>query len=370
MKRVLLPKKLENFVFSNLDKSLRGRLHANYEEVKDTLRIYGSELQNYSAVYGLRSSAEAKEICEDLLGVPIINKTFKNKENINILDIGSGTGGNLMGLLWCLKENKLLDNKKKVSVVSIDGNEKALEYQEKMRKELFPRVSWRPEKKEFEYKENFKNQINEIVSGNKFDIIMSFQFVNELYRKKYKKFHPLYKIMAELAYRYLKKDGLFILSDVNDKEESLPHHFSQLMNSEIIPYLQKEKETGLKCIIPLSCAFWYKECKRCYKCFQQKFFKVYYRHEDYFKKEEKERRSSTGFKSINSKVVYKVFAHNELADKIFPQQLEKKDKDIYRISEGSKEKNFCDKGEPKSESNLSEKQRNAPDAFALSSLLK
>ena len=125
----LLPIEMKS-VFESLLKNFQGEPYTKFEEVKDTLHMDGRKLQNYLGAYFPRSFVEAREICNDLLNVEIINKTFKNKEEINILDIGSGTGGNLMGLLYCLKENKLLDNKK-ISVISIDGNEDALEYQKK-----------------------------------------------------------------------------------------------------------------------------------------------------------------------------------------------------------------------------------------------
>ena len=366
----LLPGKLENFIFNDLLKNFQGKL-PDYKDAKNQVDADETKVKGCLAKYFAMSFKEANQICQYLLSIETIKEIFKNKENINILDIGSGSGGNSIGLLYCLKKKGILDNNK-VKVISIDGNEKALEYQEQMIKNkiFFPDVSLIKKPIIFKDRGNFQDEMNEIVSGNEFDIIMSFQFVNELYRnrKKYKEFRPLYRTMAELAYRYLKKDGLFILSDVNDKEKSLPYpyHFSQLMNSEIITYLHEEKETGLRCIIPLSCAFWYKECWNLNRdkanCFQQEFFNVHYKNEGWFKDRGEE------IKPI-FKFVYKVFAHKNLADKIL-SQFEKKD--IYKVSKGGKEKKFCDKGEPKStKSNLSaEKQRNAPDAFALSSLLK
>ena len=218
---------------------------------------------------------------------------------------------------------------------------------------------WHQEKREFERNEDFQDKMDEIVSGNKFDIIMCFQFVNEFYRKgKYEKFHPLYKTMTELADRYLKKDGLFILSDVTDAidENDNGSFFPKLMNKEIIKYLQKE--TGLKCILPLSCAFYYGKCKHYAKCFQQKIYPISILYGE-----------NLPFKDtrITFRVAFKVFTHRELSAKILDKE---KIKEIYEIRSYDG-KRFCGEGEYKFENDLSLKeQQNAADAFTLSSSLK
>ena len=360
-----LPEKLEDFIFNDLLKNFQGKL-PNHEDAKNEVGADETKVKGCLAKYFSGSFEEANQICQHLLSIETIKEIFKNKEEINILDIGSGSGGNLMGLLQCLKEKGILYNKK-VKIFSIDGNKFAFKQHRRIldnlnffngknnkkfidyRSHLFANYFL----KRFKNRENFQRQINEVASGKKFDIIMSFQFVNEPYnRKECKEFHPLYRTMAGLAYEHLRKDGLFILSDVNYKLGT--RHFSQLMNSEIIPYLQKS-ERNLKCILPLSCAFWYEKCSDYDNCFQQKIFNVYYKNEGWFRDRGEEAKKMFKF-------VYKIFAHKNLAGKIL-SQFEKKD--IYKVSKT----NFCYKGGRKSERDIpSGKQQNIADAFTLSSL--
>jgi len=359
--RYSLPEKLEDFIFNDLLKDFQGKL-PDYKDVRDTLKEDETEVKGYLAKYFPRSFVEAKEICKDLFNAKIINETFKDKKDINILDIGSGSGGNLMGLLYCLKD-KIFDNKKNVWIVSIDGNKLALKYQERMIKEFFPYVLLRQEKRIFKGSEDFRDEMNKIVSSNRFDVIMCFQFVNEFYRKDfpspYLNFPSLYFYVTKLADKYLEKDGLFILSDVTEKidENDDKSFIPKLMNYEIFP-IMGQPEMDLKCVIPLSCAFWYEKCSDYDNCFQQKIFNVYYKNEGWFRDRGEEAKKMFKF-------VYKIFAHKNLAGKILSQLEKLEKKDIYKVSKT----NFCYKGGRKSERDIpSGKQQNIADAFTLSSL--
>ena len=341
-----LPEEVEDFIFKDLLKGFQ--VCPDHEAVRNNLYADEAEVKNYLGVYFPRSFVEAYEICTDLFAEKNIDSMLKDKKGIYILDIGSGSGGNLMGLLWRLKEMNFIN--KVVGILSIDGNNISLDYQKKIIKIFFPCLALETRKENFISEKDFKIKMNRILSeyGFQFDIVTSFKFVSEMQSC------DLYKIIVKLVSRYLKEDGLFILNDLtceysnSNGELFIP----RVMNFEIIPFL-KQSRANLKCIIPLSCAFWYQDCEDCGRCFQQKIFSVTYRN----------------YPSLNrpTNVIYKVFTHNVLANKIL-SKIERKD--IYKIS--TKHKNFCicDKGKfVKLKDEISKSQYvNAPDAFSLFSL--
>jgi hypothetical protein len=152
----------------------------------------------------------------------------------------------------------------------------------------------------------------------KFDIIMTFKFVNELYREfyDYNENKGTYKIITSTVSDFLDKGGLFILADPTDKNEAF-RYFPKMMNEEISLYLKNNSE-DLRVISPLSCAFWYLNCKKA--CYTQKLFKI-----------------KTSEENRESKLSYKIMAYKAMAEKIL-EQIQRED--CYYIGKG----NTCDKG--------------------------
>lgn len=115
-------KRLENYIFKDLE--------AEYclDPLGVSSNIDNDEEKNkkYLGTYFPRSFVEAYRIYDNIFLNELILNEFNKKYELNILDIGSGTGGNLIGLLNVLVK-KL--NNKHFKIHSFDGNKIALLYQ-------------------------------------------------------------------------------------------------------------------------------------------------------------------------------------------------------------------------------------------------
>lgn len=392
------PLELEEFI-SNV---MGGFYRRETFKVQKTLDYDENDLRGYLGTYFPGSFSESYAIFSNLFRHESIRNSFEMKKDIYILDIGSGTGGNLLGLLWFMKKFLIGFDTKTIHIVSLDGNKCALDIQRKITGRFFStNTDFSFKIKELShkcFKEDLKNIIDDCKISDKFDIIMSFKFINEFYREKflfcwdeiqvndnenkklvkylietigvnwvygaqfqneggkislysdrnslsiqrnmdetafliidgikkndfiwkkvnnniniyldiYEKNKGMYKTITEVVSDYLEKDGLFILSDVSDKiNENINLFLSNIMNKEIVEYLNSE-DSKLQAIIPLSCAFWHKNCiptdcvtinkvvlgirndsRRfgyCYKIFSNKEFacRILENKEDYYKQD-------------------------------------------------------------------------------------
>ncbi len=325
-----LPSEIDRYIFNEL-----GAIYErNYERANFNLEINKEDISRYIGTYWPRSFAETYSIFNDLFSSMITQSIFSYKKSINIFDIGSGTGGNLFGLLYFIKKHF---PDKEISIISYDGNREALIKEKEIMKKFFPKIekqmlSVKPrdyakiESKAFTVK-IIENILKKYVC--KFDIIMSSKVVNEFYKKDYDKNKGMYNKLTETISHSLSQDGFFILSDVTDKASNnvfLP----KLMNEELTEYL-KNPSSQLRCIIPLSCAFWFNACRNPKNCFIQKKIEV----------------SHTGqIQGEVSKICYRVFTHKKLADALL-HQIKKYDEYRLADSDNKPKSSYCFKGTSK-----------------------
>lgn len=326
-----IPSEIENAIFNDLNgifrrvpSSAHQNLNSDYEQQKINLGTYFP-----------RSFSEAYTLFKDMFF--IYNKNLENKKEIYILDIGSGTGGNLLGLLWFIKDAFKDFSKMKITVVSIDGNDQALDIQASLFEKFFPDNIDLVLVNNLISRENLKSDLVDILDGFKFDIIMTFKFVNELYRDSamYYSNKGMYTKLLETLDCLLDAHGIFILADVTDKTK-FDIYIPKLMNQETADYLSNNI-SKLVPILPLSCAFWHNHCENG-NCYTQK--------ENFF---------ILKGKNYSSKLSYKVFVNQKLQSNIL-KQIEKHE--CYRISKD----NICLRGKHNRTENL-ESIINCKDAY-------
>jgi len=310
------PSELDSFIFNNLEGIYSPDPNEAFKN-KDA----GLERQKINlGTYFPRSFTESYIIFKDLNTNECVKNIFE-KDEFFILDIGGGVGGNVFGLLWFMKDQIKNFKNKKIHVVSLDCNNLALNIQKKIIQKFFINAKFYAKCTNLSC-DNLNQTLKSISEDyeNKFDIIMSFKFVNEFYRKwgDYQENKRMYKMITDTISDLLDENGIFILADTSDKMD-YGTYLPQLMNGEVIGYLNSNT-AKLKPIAPLSCAFWYMYCKEPYRCYSLSFFRL---------------RTS---KSNNvTKLSYKIFAHKATAKKIL-NLMEKQD--CYCISD----RNTCNKG--------------------------
>jgi hypothetical protein len=258
----------------------------------------------YIGTYFPRSVTESYNIFIDLFSNFEINNKFACKSSINVLDLGAGTGGNLIGLLHALV--KTFGNEKIINIYSIEGNKGAIEYQKKfvnkfMMVKDYNKINLTSTNHTFINASVFLDDVDNLISNNtnnKFDIIMSFKFFTEFYNYNYFSSRGLFSTYADLSANYLSDEGLSVLLDVTTTDLGRKRPFTPIiMTQEVKEYLKDNNE--LEIILPKSCALWYNVCKT-NNCFSQKVFRVSHSHKICDK----------------SKVCFIVFAKPLLATKI------------------------------------------------------
>ena len=118
-----LPEWLDTLIFDKLEAQYcpRNSDMTNIDDDKE-------KTLNYLGTYFPRSYAESYCIFSEYFKSN--NSDFADKEELSIFDFGSGTGGEIIGLLTVLEEQ--FPNLKKVWIVALDGNQNALRTYEKI----------------------------------------------------------------------------------------------------------------------------------------------------------------------------------------------------------------------------------------------
>lgn len=343
-----LPQEIEQCIFSDM-----GAIYErNYEKANSNLQLTEKDILKYLGTYWPRSFAETYTIFDDLFTSMVIKSILSYKQSLTIFDIGSGTGGNLIGLLHFVKKQF---PEKSISIISYDGNREALIQEKEVMGKLFPppNTQFLPLKPKnygdvakIETKAYTIKIIEKILEQFpcKFDIIMNSKFVNEFYKKDYDKNKGMYRELVQVIAPALSQDGVFVMLDVTDKASN-DRFLPQLMNQELLQYL-KESSSLLQCILPLSCSFWFRECQSPFNCFIQKRVELIHKAKP---------------SEEVSKICYKIFTHKALAEALL-QPIKKRDEYRLADSDNKPKSSFCIKGN----SLWSDRGNHADDPFSFS----
>jgi hypothetical protein len=257
---IQLPKYLDDFIFNKLD----GK-YLTQTNVDDNLNNDSHKNKIYIGTYLPRSFAESYNIFSDLFLNSKIKENFNQKNTINILDIGAGTGGNLLGLLTALRES--FGTNKQLNVYTIEGNAEVIEYQKKFVDKFkshnnYSGINLININRVFTNKNNFIEVIITTINSLhiKFDIISSFKFFTEFYNRNNDDSFGLYYVYSYISSSWLTDDGLSVLLDVTTTDLRQLRPFTPfIVSREIKAYLRNNN--GLKIILPKPCALWHSDCQ-------------------------------------------------------------------------------------------------------------
>ena len=259
----------------------------DHQRFDKNLNLSDEELKVYLGTYFPRSYGESFCVFDNIFD----NKqysTIASKEEINILDIGCGTGGNLMGLLVVI--NKYSIATKKVNIVAIDGHTNALNILSDLLFEFSNKAT---------FSINLTTKTQSIVSvkdldwvlDSEYDFIMSFKMGCELIAEGNTDF---YYDLTKFCLPLLSKTGLFFLLDVTTKVGITYNPI--LMNIQVNRVIREL--AGYKTLVPISCGEFEKECKEL--CFTQRTFNI----------------SHSLKVNDKSKVTYRILANSNLVKQI------------------------------------------------------
>ena len=256
----------------------------------------------YLGTYFPRSWCEAFCIAENLFSNGRFMASLRDDpaygKEINILDIGCGSGGEIIGLLDAIQRH--LPASVRVNVYAFDGNGISLGCMKKIAGVFRERFSTSTEVKDRLRRiasESDLAAMAEEVSGIRFDFILCCKTGGELISGKVT--GSPYSLVAEKFSCLLKPAGLLLLLDVTIKvgdNEWLPVS----MNHELNAFCRSQDEFGT--LIPKPCGK-YTSC--ICNCYTRQAFTV--RH--------------SGAKYDESRVCYRIICRNSLREKLVPDSV-------------------------------------------------
>lgn len=233
----------------------------------------------YIGTYFPRTVIESWNIFSELLAIPAINLAFRQKSVIRILDIGSGTGGAIIGLLLALEKWGQVNFA--VEITALDYNQESIDQQIQMLDAISNHFSFRFEKDlrchQLPFDLNgFTESFDEICNVNKdrYDIVLFWKCLSEFYNVNYASALGIIKTAITSTSQMLKQDGLCVITDVTSKDNGY-EHFSSILNREANLH-DRLSTAKMRTIIPLSCGTSFPLCDAT-NCFTQRRFQVVHR---------------------------------------------------------------------------------------------
>jgi len=279
-----IPEYIENYIYDEL-----GGFYETGTNIDTNIENSENDNKRYLGTYFPRSLIENFVILRELYENEKIKETINNLDKINILDYGTGTGGNILGFMHFFK--KINFPSEKVQFVTLEGNKNAIEYQVKLFRKFNAEYGTKFKliyaTKKFSTT-NFENEgnsilthINEKFQIEKYDFITTFKFLSEFYNSNYQlaKGQELYKKFIEFNERYLTEKGILLLLDLvsGNYDRNNPRPFTtQIMSNEAKSCLQNNNN-NMKILIPISCALWSSNC-RTNSCYIQRTFEIEHNH--------------------------------------------------------------------------------------------
>ena len=216
---ITLPQWLDTLIFDELG----AKYSPSYSDMTN-IDDDKEKTLNYLGTYFPRSYAESYCIFSEYFRA---NNTYlSNKEQLSIFDFGSGTGGEIIGLLTLLNEQ--FPNLKLIKIVALDGNQNALQIYEKILKTLQMHIDVQIENNSapIHIDDFYDLHVLDKVMNKRFDIIMSFKAICEFVTKEQFERQNAYEHIAKFLTPKIKEDGILLFEDVttynNTSQEWLP----------------------------------------------------------------------------------------------------------------------------------------------------
>ncbi len=269
-----LPSTIDKLIFN----SLGGFYHNGYN-VDNNLENTLKQNQLYLGTYFPRSYCETNHMFSNFFKSKTLLDTFLAKKQINILDFGTGTGGNIIGLMDTFSKNSF--NTEAIKFYIVEGNKIAIDFFTK----IFNHYNTIHNTK-FKLKvlnailpdklEDFTAMLYRILQtfNINFDIITSSKMLNEFYNRNPTK-KGYYTQFTNSVSNFLNKKGVIFLTDVvcSSYRKDYSDQRRELTSIIMAEELKNSVTTNSKInfVAPIACAWWSHICRQ-QKCYTEKQF--------------------------------------------------------------------------------------------------
>ena len=292
-KRIDLPTWLDSLIFEQLGARYERRpedVQYNPDKGADFVKIY-------LGTYFPRSYAEAYCIIGQLLENPAYHASLIELEEISVLDLCCGTGGEIFGLICILQEK--LPNLKRINIDAFDANIHAVRKLAKLSgeiphiDEINVEVNLNPQALNIYGEQNLDDIIHFV--DKKYHFILSFKALNEFIQSKTFPDENVYTKIAGHFLPLITGNGALVMTDLTHKGDSETEFYPRIMNHGINSLLRNIN--GYRTIFPYPCFF---HEDRCGGCYMQDLIQV----------------NHSGAVSDRSKIAYRVICHTDFANHI------------------------------------------------------
>ncbi|MBR5777321.1 MAG: hypothetical protein IKY22_02485 [Bacteroidales bacterium] len=280
-----LPSWLDNFIFG----TLCAEYAPDFQRFEYNLNLQHEDNLKYLGTYFPRSYAETFCIFDNLFCNNVIKKTYEQLTEVNILSVGCGTGGDLIGLLTVI--NKYFASIKRINIVAVDGNEDALnilsQIVERFEQQFHKEIN-------LTAKQIFFDEIIGVDVKSSFDFIITSKMINEIINNGKGAFNNSYYDFAKVYSPMIKDTGILMILDVTTKV-GVSGFCPILLNQQINRFVYEHSD--YVSLIPIPCI----EKENCQvQCFTQKEFSV----------------SHSKFENDKSRVAYRIIVKKSFYKKI------------------------------------------------------
>jgi len=268
---------LPDFLLDKLD-----QMGAEYNQQRQNARFNfdadSSQNRIYLGTYFPRTVIESWNIFTELFSVPIIQSALRQKDVIRLLDIGSGTGAAVVGILLALRDWG--ECEAVVKITSLDTNQDALAKQieilASLREQLPFEIAYEMRTVQFPFDiEGYVPVLASIADSEnyEYDLITCWKFLCEFYNSNFASAQGLIRNTLNIASRMLSPYGLYVVADVT-ANNNLFEYFTFTLNREANEH-DAAPNTETRTILPLPCG---RRSGTCYgNCYTQRHFQVRHR---------------------------------------------------------------------------------------------